>query len=167
MSDTDSKHAVEHREQSRGQANTHLDAEFGGTEARRVLEKRLLRKLDLRMSVLIFIYILNYIDRNNAAAARLRGFEEDLGLNGQQFPSLDSGGQGCLKVSLEDRKYELSMGYSVIRIVASPLCINRTEESSTRTHYIPCAPCFPRSLSRLWLLLSRWDDTSSQSERPQ
>ncbi|EUC56277.1 MFS general substrate transporter [Rhizoctonia solani AG-3 Rhs1AP] len=88
MSDTDSKHAVEHREQSREQASTQLDAEFGGTEARRVLEKRLLRKLDLRMSILIFIYILNYIDRNNAAAARLRGFEEDLGLNGQQFPTL-------------------------------------------------------------------------------
>ncbi|CAE6517932.1 unnamed protein product [Rhizoctonia solani] len=88
MSDTDSKHAVEHRETSHGQANKHIDAEFGGTEARRVSEKRLLRKLDLRMSILIFIYILNYIDRNNAAAARLRGFEEDLGLNGQQFPTL-------------------------------------------------------------------------------
>ncbi|KAL5637257.1 hypothetical protein ACGC1H_001037 [Rhizoctonia solani] len=88
MSDTDSKRAVEHREHSRGQANMRLDAEFGGAEARRVLEKRLLRKLDLRMSILIFIYILNYIDRNNAAAARLRGFEEDLSLSGQQFPTL-------------------------------------------------------------------------------
>ncbi|CAE6468789.1 unnamed protein product [Rhizoctonia solani] len=92
MSDTDSKHAAEHREHSPGhdrvQANKHLDAEFGGPEARRALEKRLLRKLDLRMSILIFIYILNYIDRNNAAAARLRGFEEDLGLTKQQFPTL-------------------------------------------------------------------------------
>jgi hypothetical protein len=63
-----------------------LDAEFGGTEARKELEKRLLRKLDARMSILIVIYILNYvscapwmgfrmysdadsakIDRNNAA----------------------------------------------------------------------------------------------------
>jgi hypothetical protein len=37
------------------------DAEFGGTEARKKLEKRLLRKLDARMSILIVIYILNYV----------------------------------------------------------------------------------------------------------
>ncbi|CAE7211321.1 unnamed protein product [Rhizoctonia solani] len=88
MSESGSKDAVEHCEHGQSQASGHSDAEFGGTEARRVLEKRLLRKLDLRMGILIFIYILNYIDRNNAAAARLRGFEEDLGLNGQQFPTL-------------------------------------------------------------------------------
>ncbi|KAL5527650.1 hypothetical protein ACEPAG_6451 [Sanghuangporus baumii] len=64
------------------------DAEFGGTEARKRLERRLILKLDLRMSVLIVIYILNYIDRNNAAAARLRGFEADLHLVGQQFNTL-------------------------------------------------------------------------------
>ncbi|KAL5487783.1 hypothetical protein ACEPAI_5891 [Sanghuangporus weigelae] len=64
------------------------DAEFGGTEARKRLERKLLRKLDMRMSILIIIYILNYIDRNNAAAARLRGFEDDLHLVGQQFNTL-------------------------------------------------------------------------------
>lgn len=37
------------------------DAKFGGHEARKKLEKKLLRKVDLRMSVLIFIYILNYV----------------------------------------------------------------------------------------------------------
>ena len=37
------------------------DAEFGGTEARKELEKRLLLKLDARMSILIVIYILNYV----------------------------------------------------------------------------------------------------------
>ncbi|KAJ6520948.1 MFS general substrate transporter [Mycena capillaripes] len=45
---------------------------------RRALEKKLVRKIDLRMSILILIYILNYIDRNNAAAARKR----------QEFPTL-------------------------------------------------------------------------------
>ena len=63
MSGTDSKRAVGHQEHSRGQTNTHLDDEFGGAEARQVLEKRLLRKLDLRMSILIFIYILNYVSK--------------------------------------------------------------------------------------------------------
>ena len=37
------------------------DAEFGGTEARKRLEKRLLLKLDARMSILVVIYILNYV----------------------------------------------------------------------------------------------------------
>ncbi|THU95195.1 MFS general substrate transporter [Dendrothele bispora CBS 962.96] len=60
-------------------------AEFGGTEERKKLEKKLLMKIDLRMSIL---YILNYIDRNNAGAARLKGFEEDLKLQGQEFATL-------------------------------------------------------------------------------
>ncbi|KAG8730473.1 hypothetical protein FRC10_002678 [Ceratobasidium sp. 414] len=89
MSGAESKPAQDHLEHGSVSLGKHLpDAEFGGTEARRKLEKKLLRKLDLRMGVLILIYILNYIDRNNAAAARLRGFEEDLGLTGQQFPTL-------------------------------------------------------------------------------
>lgn len=37
------------------------DVEFGGTEARRVLEKKLVRKVDMRVSILIIIYILNYV----------------------------------------------------------------------------------------------------------
>ena len=37
------------------------NAEFGGTEARNTLEKKLLLKIDLRMSILILIYILNYV----------------------------------------------------------------------------------------------------------
>ncbi|KJA30031.1 hypothetical protein HYPSUDRAFT_196318 [Hypholoma sublateritium FD-334 SS-4] len=64
------------------------DAEFGGTEARKALEKKLLLKIDLRMSILVVIYILNYIDRNNAGAARLRGFQTDLHLQGTEFATL-------------------------------------------------------------------------------
>ncbi|KAF7301648.1 FCP1-like proteiny domain-containing protein [Mycena indigotica] len=55
---------------------------------RRALERKLLWKIDARMSILIVIYILNYIDRNNAAAARNRGFSADLHLKGQEFPTL-------------------------------------------------------------------------------
>ncbi|KDQ09022.1 hypothetical protein BOTBODRAFT_37405 [Botryobasidium botryosum FD-172 SS1] len=64
------------------------DAEFGGLWERAKLEKALLRKLDARMSILVLIYIMNFVDRTNAAAARLRGFEADLGLQGQQFATL-------------------------------------------------------------------------------
>jgi len=63
------------------------NAEFGGWEARRKLEKKLLRKLDLRMSILIVIYILNYIDRNNVSTARLSGLQQDLGLSDVQYES--------------------------------------------------------------------------------
>ncbi|KAL1762690.1 major facilitator superfamily domain-containing protein [Schizophyllum commune] len=64
------------------------DAEFGGTERRKKIERKLLLKIDLRMSIFIVIYILNYVDRNNAGAARLKGFEEGLNLHGQEFATL-------------------------------------------------------------------------------
>ncbi|KIY63519.1 sugar transporter [Cylindrobasidium torrendii FP15055 ss-10] len=64
------------------------NARFGGLEARKKLEKRLLWKVDARMSILLVIYILNYIDRNNAAAARLKGFEDDLKLEKDEFPTI-------------------------------------------------------------------------------
>ncbi|KAG2142088.1 MFS general substrate transporter [Suillus cothurnatus] len=57
---------------------------------RKVVERNLLRKLDFRTAYLVLIYILNQMDRNNAAAARLRGFEEDLGMKGTQFNTLIS-----------------------------------------------------------------------------
>ncbi|KAG2077465.1 MFS general substrate transporter [Suillus decipiens] len=59
-------------------------------QSKAVTEKRLLRKLDLRVAFLVLIYIMNYMDRSNAAAARLRGFEEDLDMKGNQFNTLIS-----------------------------------------------------------------------------
>ncbi|KAG2038362.1 major facilitator superfamily domain-containing protein [Suillus americanus] len=58
--------------------------------SRIVLERNILRKLDFRTAYLVLIYILNQMDRHNAAAARLRGFEEDLGMKGTQFNTLIS-----------------------------------------------------------------------------
>lgn len=63
-------------------------AELEDPESRKRLERQLLRKLDLRICILVAIFILNYIDRSNAASARLRGFEEDLGLHGTQFATV-------------------------------------------------------------------------------
>ena len=55
-------------------------------ELRLKLETKLRRKIDLRlMSVVVIMYILNYLDRNNIAAARLTGLEADLHLRGNQF----------------------------------------------------------------------------------
>ncbi|KFH45921.1 putative transporter -like protein [Hapsidospora chrysogenum ATCC 11550] len=57
-------------------------------EERAVLEKKLRRKIDFRLlPMIIVMYILNYIDRNNIAAARFAGLEEDLNMDeaGTQF----------------------------------------------------------------------------------
>jgi len=105
--------------EKRLEANVDTDDEFGGHEARKQLEKKLLRKLDLRMSILIVIYILNYIDRNNASAARLRGFESDLHLVGQQFNTLLS---------------ILYVGYILMQIPSNML-LNRIGRPSL---YLPC-----------------------------
>ena len=51
-----------------------------------IAEKKLRRKIDrLIMPVVVTVYLMNYIDRNNYAAARLQGLEEDLGLEGDQY----------------------------------------------------------------------------------
>ncbi|KXH36158.1 TNA1 is necessary for nicotinic acid import into the cell [Colletotrichum nymphaeae SA-01] len=50
------------------------------------LEKKLIRKVDLRMlPTMILIYIMNYLDRNAIGSARLGGLEKDLGLTGNEF----------------------------------------------------------------------------------
>ena len=41
--------------------STDSEEAFGDREARRRLERKLLRKLDARMSILVVIYILNYV----------------------------------------------------------------------------------------------------------
>ncbi|KAH0334546.1 MFS general substrate transporter, partial [Aureobasidium melanogenum] len=56
-----------------------------------VVEKKLLRKIDLRMMpMMMLIYVLNYLDRNNIAVARLGSFEKDLGLHGTQYNTIIS-----------------------------------------------------------------------------
>ncbi|OAX33928.1 hypothetical protein K503DRAFT_859493, partial [Rhizopogon vinicolor AM-OR11-026] len=71
-------------------------------ENRPIVEKRLLRKLDLRVAFLVLIYIINCrtwpskslgvarLNRPLASAARLRGLEEDLNMTGNQFNTLIS-----------------------------------------------------------------------------
>lgn len=50
------------------------------------VEKKLKRKIDtLIMPLVVLVYLMNYIDRNNYAAARLQGLEADLGLNADQY----------------------------------------------------------------------------------
>ncbi|KAL8809621.1 MAG: hypothetical protein Q9200_003256 [Gallowayella weberi] len=55
-------------------------------EERARLENLLVKKIDLRLlPMLILMYLMNYLDRNNIAAARLAGLEEELELTGTQY----------------------------------------------------------------------------------
>jgi MFS family permease len=69
------------------------------------LDKRITRKIDMRiLPCLVWIYILNYLDRNNIASSRLGGLEEDLGLHGNQY-------QTCISI--------LFVGYILMQIPAN------------------------------------------------
>lgn len=55
-------------------------------EERIRLENKMRRRIDIRlMPMLVLMYILNYLDRNNIAAARLVGLEKELGLTSTQY----------------------------------------------------------------------------------
>ncbi|EXJ74884.1 uncharacterized protein A1O5_01580 [Cladophialophora psammophila CBS 110553] len=50
------------------------------------VEKKLVRKIDVRiLPIVLMIYLMNYIDRNNYPAARLQGLQDDLGFTDQQY----------------------------------------------------------------------------------
>ncbi|KAF1958251.1 MFS general substrate transporter [Byssothecium circinans] len=81
---------------------------------RKLVEKKLKWKLDLRCSFFVIIYIMNYLDRNNIAAARLGGLEDDLGINDVQYST-------CLSI--------LYVGYILMQ-VPSNMIINRISRPS-------------------------------------
>ncbi|KAF5007386.1 hypothetical protein FDECE_6272 [Fusarium decemcellulare] len=57
-------------------------------------EKALVRKIDIHIfPIMIILFILNFIDRNNFANARLRGLEEDLELTDVEY-------QTCISILL-------------------------------------------------------------------
>lgn len=72
------------------------------TEEYAHLERSLVRKIDMRLlPMIVLMYILNYLDRNNIAAARLAGLEGELGLTGSQY-------QTCVSI--------LFVGYILMQI---------------------------------------------------
>lgn len=81
---------------------------------RAAVEKRLKRKLDMRCSLFVLIYIMNYLDRNNISAARLKGLQEDLGMDYNQYST-------CLSI--------LYVGYILMQ-VPSNMFINRIQRPS-------------------------------------
>lgn len=84
------------------------------------VEKSLKRKLDARCSLFILLYIMNYLDRNNIAAARLKGLQDDLNLSYNQYAT-------CLSI--------LYVGYILMQ-VPSNMIINLVSRPSL---YIGCS----------------------------
>lgn len=83
-------------------------------ERRARVEKSLKRKLDARCSLFVLIYIMNYLDRNNIAAARLKGLQDDLNLDDTQYAT-------CLSI--------LYVGYILMQ-VPSNMLINYIQRPS-------------------------------------
>ncbi|KAJ5614811.1 hypothetical protein N7528_008465 [Penicillium herquei] len=90
-------------------------------EERIKAEKALVRKIDIRLlPMIIIMYILNYLDRNNIASARLAGLESDLGLVGNQYAT-------CVSI--------LFVGYLLMQI-PSNLLLNKFGKPAI---YLPVA----------------------------
>jgi len=89
-------------------------------DQRKKLEKALVRKIDFRLlPMIILMYIMNYLDRNNIAAARLAGLEKDLKMHGNQF-------QTCVSI--------LFVGYILMQM-PSNLLLNKMGKPAI---YLPC-----------------------------
>ncbi|KAK3896645.1 major facilitator superfamily domain-containing protein, partial [Staphylotrichum tortipilum] len=108
-------------EKAEAQQQERADAPVTMDPVRRVqVEKSLKRKLDARCSVFILLYIMNYLDRNNIAAARLKGLQADLNLSYNQYAT-------CLSI--------LYVGYILMQ-VPSNMAINLVSRPSL---YIGCS----------------------------
>ncbi|KAH7035770.1 major facilitator superfamily domain-containing protein [Microdochium trichocladiopsis] len=94
------------------------------------VEKSLIRKLDTRCSIFVLIYILNYLDRNAIASARLKGLEADLNLDYNQYAT-------CLSI--------LYVGYILMQ-VPSNMIVNKIARPSL---YIAAAMLFWGLISTL------------------
>lgn len=78
-------------------------------------EKRLVRKMDLRIfPIMIVLFILNFIDRNNFANARLQGLEEDMNLSDVEY-------QTCISILL--------VGYVTMQIPSNMILNKLTKPS--------------------------------------
>lgn len=97
-----------------GNDANHLNVAHMSPEHRARVEKSLKRKLDLRCSLFVLIYIMNYLDRNNIAAARLKGLQDDLSLDNTEYST-------CLSI--------LYVGYILMQIPSNML-INGLERPS-------------------------------------
>ncbi|KAI0918954.1 hypothetical protein AcV5_002000 [Taiwanofungus camphoratus] len=83
------KNAALVEEQSQSDSNIEGDNELLAPGVRASAERKLVRKLDIRlMPTIIVIFIMNYIDRSAITSARMRGLMQDLNLSGIQYSTV-------------------------------------------------------------------------------
>ncbi|KAL0955477.1 hypothetical protein HGRIS_001718 [Hohenbuehelia grisea] len=117
-----------------------IEEDLDDPAVRRKIERTLLRKLDLRMSFLVVLMILNIIDRNNTPAARLRGFEKELNLSSTQYSTGSARGK-----RISDTKF-LPISHTVSRPSFAGAVLCRFFLGAVEAAFMPGA----------LLLLSRW-----------
>ncbi|KFY15560.1 hypothetical protein V492_01901 [Pseudogymnoascus sp. VKM F-4246] len=112
--DKPTSEGIENFEKTAPMENTVGMSSLADPEHRARVEKKLKRKLDARCSLFVLIYIMNYLDRNNIAAARLKGLQDDLHLDSNQYST-------CLSI--------LYVGYILMQI-PSNMVINKVQRPS-------------------------------------
>ncbi|TFK34765.1 major facilitator superfamily domain-containing protein [Crucibulum laeve] len=77
-------------EEHRSSASPESDAlPIPGSKEREIAERKLVRKLDLRvLPTIVLIFIMNYIDRNGVTTARLKGMQQDLHISDIQYATV-------------------------------------------------------------------------------
>ncbi|KAF2629850.1 MFS general substrate transporter [Macroventuria anomochaeta] len=75
-----SQDKIEYNDNRLGPAQAMSEEEFAN------VEKKLKRKLDIRLMTMVWlIFVLNYLDRNNIAAAKVAGIAKSLHINSTQY----------------------------------------------------------------------------------
>ncbi|KAI0907223.1 allantoate permease [Ustulina deusta] len=75
------KQCIDEEQTAQFRRFTEADADW-----HRAMHKKLMRKLDIHLlPLLVLMYLLNFLDRNNLSQARLSTLEKDLGMKGTDF----------------------------------------------------------------------------------
>lgn len=75
------KRGIDEQQVARFRQFTEADAEW-----HRAMNKKVMRKVDIHLlPLLVIMYLLNFLDRNNLSQARLSTLEQDLGMSGTDF----------------------------------------------------------------------------------
>ena len=100
--------ALDHSTTARRRREAPLLVKDLSSEDRKRLELALVRKIDLRLlPMVILMYILNYLDRNNIASARLAGLEEELKLTSVQYQVCSRMAWRCSYLSVANPRLDL------------------------------------------------------------
>lgn len=105
-------------------------------EERQLAEAKMRKKIDIRLlPMVILMYIMNYLDRNNIAAVRLAGLQDELDLTSTQYQARDRFTNERRDANKRQTTVSiLFVGYVLMQI-PSNLFLNKTGKPAI---YLPC-----------------------------